>query len=168
MAREVAKAAILMLPLSVASPVDVGRLIREVSALDDLLLQHDLKGTTEAAKMPKTTLLLGDMISLNKLELLVSAQRQQLLKYLNDAKVHAPVLHISFGADPAPSFIEKLMTWLRREIDAQVLITVGLQPNIGAGCLVRSTNKYYDFSLRKDFDKNRALLMAKLREVVTA
>ena len=54
------------------------------------------------------------------------------------------------------------MTWLRREIHPLVLMTVGLQPNIGAGCIVRTTNKYFDFSLRQDFANKRDLLQAAL------
>ncbi|MBC7707629.1 hypothetical protein H7Y63_00180 [Polaromonas sp.] len=166
MAHEADAPAQLQLPLLVVSPVDVGRLIRDVEALDNQLMQFDLKGQTHEAKMPKTSLLLEAIIDSNKLDLLVPAQRKQLLDFLAQIRAHAPVLHISFSADPAASFIEKLMTWLRQEISPQVLLTVGLQPNIGAGCLVRSTNKFYDFSLRQNFTKNRELLMASFKEVV--
>ncbi|MDL2341877.1 MAG: hypothetical protein QFB87_02240 [Patescibacteria group bacterium] len=165
MAHESADQPQLVLPLLVVSPVDVGRLIRDVETLDNLLMQYDLKGATHEAKMPKVSLLLDSIIDANKLDLLVPAQRQRLLAFLQSVRTQAPVLHISFGADPAASFIEKLMTWLRREISPQVLLTIGLQPNIGAGCLVRSTNKFYDFSLRQNFTKNRELLMASFQEV---
>ena len=157
-----------VLPLSVTSPTDIGRLLRELDVLDNELMQYELKGTIANAKMPKTTKLLDDFISANKLDLIDATQRQQFISFLNGLKNHAPVLHISFGADPAPAFIERLITWLRQNINPLVLITIGLQPNIGAGCLVRSTNKYFDFSLRENFTKNRELLMANLREVVTA
>lgn len=153
------------LPLQVATPVDVGRLIREVEALDNILIAYDVKGTVDEAKMPKTTLLLDAIIDANKMNLLDADQRAKLLQFLQTARAHAPVIHVSFGSDPAPAFIEKLMTWLRREIHPQLLITVGLQPNVGAGCLVRTTNHYFDFSLRESFKNNRELLMAKLREV---
>lgn len=159
------EAASQVLPLSVASPTDLGRLLRELETLDNNLMQYDLKGQTGSVKMPKTSLLLDSVIDANKLDLLVPAQRKKIIAFLQQAKAHAPVLHISFGADPAPAFVEKLMTWLRQEIHPQVLLTIGLQPNIGAGCLVRSTNKYFDFSLRENFTKNRELLMSKLREV---
>lgn len=157
-----------VLPLSVTSPTDLGRLLRELETLDNSLMQYDLKGQTGSVKMPKTSLLLDSVIDANKLDLVVPEQRKNIIKFLQDAKAHAPVLHISFGADPAPAFVTKLMTWLRREIHPQVLLTIGLQPNIGAGCLVRSTNKYFDFSLRENFTKNRELLMSKLREVNSA
>ena len=158
----------LVLPLLVTSPVDVGRLLREVDALDNALMAHDVVGKDQPVKMPKTSLLIDAMIDANKLDLTDPAERKTLMTFLQTIHAKAPVLHISFSADPAPAFIEKLMTWLRREISAQLLITIGLQPNIGAGCMVRSPNKFYDFSLRKNFAKNRELLMEKLREVPSA
>ena len=158
----------LVLPLLVTSPVDVGRLLREVEALDNALMAHDVVGTDQPVKMPKTSLLIDAMIDANKMNLIDPVERQALVAFLQTIHAKAPVLHISFSADPAPAFIEKLMTWLRREISDQLLITVGLQPNIGAGCMVRSPNKFYDFSLRKNFSNNRELLMEKLREVPAA
>ena len=155
----------LALPLLVTSPVDVGRLLREVEALDNALMAHDVVGKDQTVKLPKTSLLIDAMIDANKLDLIDPKERQSLMVFLQTIHAKAPVLHISFSADPAPAFIEKLMTWLRREISDQLLITIGLQPNIGAGCMVRSPNKFYDFSLRKNFANNRALLMEKLREV---
>jgi F0F1-type ATP synthase delta subunit len=74
------------------------------------------------------------------------------------------VLHISFSADPSVSFLEKLMAWLRKEIHPLVLVTVGLQPSIGAGCIIRSTNKQFDLSLRQDFKKKQDMLRDKILE----
>lgn len=161
-------AAALALPLSVTGPIDVGRLLRELESIDNYLMQFHLKGEDDKAKMPKTSKLMDNLLEVNKLNLVEPTHRQQLIAFLQNTKDHAPVLHMSFGSDPSPAFLEKLVTWLRREIHPNVLVTVGLQPNIGAGCLVRSTNKYFDFSLRENFTKNKVLLMSKLREVVTA
>lgn len=159
--------AALGLPLTALSPIDIGRLLRELASIDEYLTQLHLKSEDDKAKLPKTTELMDNLIEINKLNLLVASQRRHVLDFLKNTKADAPVLHISFGAEPSPAFLEKLVTWLRREIHPMVLVIVGLQPNIGAGCLVRSTNKYFDFSLRQNLDTNRDLLMSKLREVVT-
>jgi hypothetical protein len=37
-----------------------------------------------------------------------------------------------------------------------------LQPTLGAGCVVRTTNRQFDFSLRQDFARKRDLLLEKL------
>lgn len=152
----------LKLPVSVVGPVDLGRLIRELESLDNELMQQELRAGTEV-KLPKTSKLLDQTIQLNKTDLLKPEARKQLQQVLTKLRDTAPVLHISFSADPAPLFIEKIMTWLRTEIDPLVLLTVGEQPNIGAGCVVRTTNKYFDFSLREHFMKQRELLMESLK-----
>jgi hypothetical protein len=150
------------LPVLVSSPVDIGRLIREVETIDESLQQLALrKGGTEV-KMPKTTQLMDQLIALNKLNLLLPEDRNLLHQFLIYIKEKAPVLHVSFSADPNTAFIEKLMAWLRREINPLVLMTIGLQPNIGAGCVIRSTNKYFDLSLKQDFASKTDLLRAAL------
>ncbi len=152
----------LKLPVLVASPTDVGRLARELEALDDSLLQLKLRKGGEAVHMPKTSQLMDETIQLNKLNLLQATDRKQLLKFLQAVKKQAPVMHASFSSDPSVAFIEKLMTWLRREVHPQILLTIGLQPTIGAGCMIRSTNHYFDFTLRHKFDAQRDMLIEKL------
>lgn len=150
------------LPLSVVSPVDVGRLIRELESLDNAILEQGLRGQTVA--IPPMTRLMTQTIEMNHINLLDEADRKLLTQLLVSVREKAPVLHISFSADPTPVFIEKVMAYLRREVHPLVLMTAGLQPNIGAGCIVRSTNKYFDCSLRQNFLNKRELLMDKLRE----
>jgi hypothetical protein len=151
------------LPLMVVGPVDVGRLIRELGYIDDKILQTKLrKGSTDEPILPKLSQLMEQTVSLNRLNLLKAEDRKRLNDLLLTVRERAPVLHISFSADPAPAFLEKLMAWLRREIHPVVLLTIGLQPNIGAGCIIRSVNKQIDCSLRKDFQTKRDLLMSQL------
>jgi hypothetical protein len=154
------------LPLIIVSPVDVSRLIRELETIDNYLLQQTVQ--KHELKMPTTTKLMDELIQLNKLNLLDKPERQQTQKFLTAIKQRAPLLHISFSADPSPLFIEKLMFWLRENIHPLVLLTVGLQPNIGAGCLVRTSNKYFDFSLNKHLSEDRTLLMKTLRDNILA
>jgi hypothetical protein len=94
--------------------------------------------------------------------MLHAEDRQRLQQFLVDIKERSPVIHVSFSADPSPLFAEKLVTWLRREIHPLLLLNIGLQPNIGAGCILRTTNKYFDFSLKQDFANKRNLLRGAL------
>lgn len=155
---------IVGLPVLVSSPVDVGRLIREIETIDDSLVQLTLRTGGSEVKMPKTTQLMDQLIALNKLNLLLPEDRKALHEFLRGVKDKAPVLHVSFSADPNTAFIEKLMAWLRREIHPLVLMTVGLQPNIGAGCVIRSTNKYFDMSLKQDFASKTSMLREALAQ----
>lgn len=150
------------LPVFIISPADVGRLVQELDSLDNSLHELELRQPGQATHLPHTSKLLGQMIELNELNLLHKSDRQRLRQFLVTVKDRAPVLHMSFSSDPSPAFLEKLVSWLRKEIHPQVLVTVGLQPTIGAGCIVRSTNRYFDFSLRQDFSRKRDMLIKAL------
>jgi hypothetical protein len=150
------------LPLLVISPGDINRLGRELDAIDDGLPEDTVRKDDDSAKAPKTSQLMDQLVDLNKLNLAHKGDRQLLGQFLAAVQKQAPVMHMSFSADPSPAFMEKLVTWLRREIHPQILVTIGLQPTIGAGCIVRTTNHQFDFSMRQDFVKKRALLIEKL------
>ena len=160
---DTARKASFTLPMQVTSRVDVNRLLRELAGIDETLLQLKLRKTGTEVKMPKTTKLMDQLIEINKLNLLQESDRKALAQFLQGVKEKAPIMHISFSADPSVAFMEKLVSWLRREIHPAVLITIGLQPNIGAGCVIRTTNRQFDFSLRQDFLKKRDLLKEKLK-----
>ncbi|GAC1391576.1 MAG: hypothetical protein NVSMB46_04620 [Candidatus Saccharimonadales bacterium] len=154
---------IMQIPVSVVSPVDVGRLVREVDVLDNFLVQAAIRSPGSSAKLPRTTRLMDEIIHNNNLNVLHNDERQRLSEFLKSIKSEAPVLHISFSADPSPFFIQKLMTWLRQEIHPLVLLQVGLQPNIGAGCVMRTSNRYFDFSIRQKLNDSRPILLQKIK-----
>ena len=160
--------AAITLPTQVIGRVDVGRLLREVEALDNFMTQAAIREPGTAVKMPKTSRLLDEMVTNNKLNMLHDTDRSRLQQFLVTVKAKAPVLHMSFSADPSPNFLAKLMTWMRAELHPLVLLQVGLQPNIGAGVIVRTTNKHFDFSLRQRFKKQRALLVERLHAMSDA
>jgi hypothetical protein len=153
----------LQIPTGVVSRIDVGRLVREVEALDDFIEQASVRKPGTSIQMPRTSKMLDEMLQINKINALVDEDRTRLLNFLITVRAKAPVLHMSFSADPSPLFTQKLITWLREYIHPLVLLQVGLQPNIGAGCVVRTTNKFFDLSLRKHFGTKHDLLLAKIR-----
>jgi hypothetical protein len=148
----------LKLPVMVVTPSDLGRLVRELAVIDDQLLQLKLRKAGSEVKLPKTTQLMDQLLSQNGLNLLQEGDRDWLMKALQAIRQHAPVLNISFSVDPSTVFLDKLMVWLRREIHPFVLVSIGLQPNIAAGCVVRTTNRVFDFTLRRNFAEKRDML----------
>ena len=152
----------LALPVNIASRSDVGRLLREVEALDEFMRQATIRTPGTSLKLPKTSRLLDELASGNQLNMLHAEDRQRIKTFLMMVKANAPVLHMSFSADPSPLFLEKLLAYVRREIHPLILVHTGLQPTIGAGCILRTTNKYFDFSLRQRFLEKRELLLEKL------
>jgi F0F1-type ATP synthase delta subunit len=113
-------------------------------------------------KLPKTSRMMDQIVEINELNLLKPHDRTALKQFLKIVHDTSPVLNISFGVDPSVAFVEKLVTWLRKEIHPLVLMNVGLQPNMGGGCIVRTTNKQFDFSLRQYFAQKRDLLIKQL------
>jgi F0F1-type ATP synthase delta subunit len=119
-------------------------------ALDEYFRQEALRSPGQStAKLPKTSRLLDELMVSNKLNLQDVTIRQRLIAFLTDVAEHAPVVHLSFATDPSSAFLNKIVQWLRQNIHTSILVQVGLQPSIGAGCILRTTNKYFDLSLHQ-------------------
>jgi hypothetical protein len=152
----------LTLSSSVVTPTDVGRLTRELEILENHMLELKTRAPGKRIVLPALSSRMDELTEHNKLNLLHPGDRHVLKAFLFTVKQEAPLLHISFSTEPTPAFLAQLTAWLRREINPLVLFTVGLQPAIGAGCMVRTTNKYFDLSLRQTFVHQRALLLAQI------
>lgn len=162
-----AERTVLQLPVAVVGRGDIGRLLREVEDLQEFLSQAAIREPGKGIALPRTSRLLDETAQANKLNLLISKDVDTLKQFLSGVKVHAPVLHISFSVDPSPAFVSKLLSWLRQEISPIVLVQVGLQPTIAAGCILRTPNRQYDFSLRKHFTSKRDVLTKLLQEAIS-
>ncbi len=157
----------LSLPVSIVSPTDVARLAREIETLDSFFREQQIRTGGNAQELPRMSKLLDQLAADNKLNILQENDRALIKQQLDELHKHAPVMHISFSVDPPGSYVQKIVDWLRSNIDKRVLVTVGLQPNIGAGCVVRTTNKLFDFSLREYFTEKRPFFISKLHGALT-
>ena len=153
----------MVLPETAIGKMDIGRLVREADALENFLRESEIRKPGTSVKMPKTSRLMDEFITVNKLNPLHKQDRKVVLDYLDDIYHKAPVMHMSFAADPSPQFTKKLVARLRQQIHPQLLIQIGLQPDIGAGCLVRTNSKYFDLSLSHRFASRREALADVLR-----
>lgn len=151
------------LPVSAATRADVGRLLREAEAVDSFLQQAGIRQPGTPLKLPRASRLFDEIVAANKLNMLQEADRQQLHTLLQTVYKEAPILHMSFGTDPSPVFLRKLVSWIRRNIHPQALLQIGLVPNIGAGCVVRTNNRFFNFSLKQRFTEARPMLISKLQ-----
>ncbi len=158
----------LKLPSRLVSSVDLSRVIRELKNLDDWLNQASLRSGGKAVTMPKTSVSLEEVASINGVSLLDASHRTQLLNALTGFSVHAPRIHMSFAVEPSAQFLLQTVSWLRSNINPVLLLEVGLQPTIAAGCTVRTTNKLFDMSLRHRFVESRAELIKSIAEVTRA
>lgn len=149
----------LHLPNGIVGVMDIRRLLREMKMLNDFLHQTSLREPGTSMSLPKLSRMFNELTETNGLNMLQDEDRQRLTVFLSELEKKAPRLHISFSVDPSPYFLSQLLDYIRKQVDKYALVQVGLQPNIGAGCVVRSTNQVFDMSLREDFRQKRSLLM---------
>ena len=155
-------AAGLSLPLQVLTKADVSRLGREINEIESFFEVAAIKGATTKT-VPQTSQQMTLIMNENGLNVLRQEDRLQINTFLKMLREKAPIVHTSFAADPKPDFLMKLVEWFRKEAHPYVLLQVGLQPSIAAGCVIRTTNKYFDFSFKKHFEESKARLGASLR-----
>lgn len=153
-----------ILSSEVVSQGDLMRLERELNALDDFLIGAKARGAANAADLPRTSKLLDKVASDNGCNLLDDASRQAFIAALAGLEKQAPVIHFSFAAEPTPGTLQPLINWLRQNIHPNVFLSVGYQPRIAAGCIVRTPNKIFDLSMGAHLQKQAPLLMKLLRE----
>lgn len=153
------------LPLSVITMIDLARVGRELTDLDEYLLQAAIRTPGTPMQLPRLSKMLDETANVNKVNLLEEKQRKALITALSYVKEHAPKLHISFSAEPNATFITKVAEFIRNNINEVALIQVGLQPTIAAGCVLRSSNKQFDMSLRQHLRDARPMLVDMISKV---
>jgi hypothetical protein len=152
----------LTLPVQVITKADVSRLAREMNSLNEFFMESATKGAS-AKTVPQLTQQMTTFLNENKLNVLVEADRTYAGVFLDHLRASAPVVHASFASDPKADFLMRLIMWFRAEAHPHVVLQIGLQPSIAAGCIFRTTNKYFDFSFKKHFEDSKAKLGASLR-----
>ena len=155
-----------ILPSSVLTPSDVHNLRRQLDDMSEFMRQAEIRKAGSALQLPRISHNLNELAKDNNLNLLHAEDRKVLLTFLDELKASAPVVHISFSSDPSGDLLEKIADWFRRNIHPQTLIQVGLQPSIAAGCVIRTQNKIFDFTLRKHFLEQRPTLIKRLDEII--
>ena len=138
----------LKLPNIIVSNFDVARILRELAALDDFFTAAAARPAGTPITPPKISRSLSQVANDNRYNLLDEAQRKKLEAQLTELKQQAPLIHISFAVDPPARALEGILVWLRTNINPHTLLQVGLQPNLAAGCVLRTPNHWIDMSLR--------------------
>lgn len=155
----------LKLPGRMVSRGDLNRISRELNKLNDVMVGSELKGAPETVLQQNTTPLLSELANLNGINLGDETKRRELNEALGQLVQTAPALHISFTSEPSPNSLDKLITWLRANIHPQVLLSVGLQPSIAAGCVLRTPNRVIDMGLKQTLIKQQPLLLEMIKGV---
>lgn len=156
-----------ILPVTVVTVTDIKRLLREAKSAQEFMHQASLRKPGSYMKLPTSSLLLDKICDENGLSLLRADDREQLLTELKKIDEHAPVMHLSFASSPSDSFLQKIVSWFRKEIHPHAILQIGLQPSIAGGCTLRTRNKYFDFSLRQYINQHQATLISEIKEAKT-
>lgn len=152
-----------VLPLNMIGRAEVSHAEREVIHLDEVLRQINISGKSSGQTFPPTSQILAEFSKANNLDIYKPSDRDLLQQHLVYIKTHAPYVHASFASDPPLAAVQKILAWMRREVNPMILMQIGLQPGIGGGCILRTTNKYFDLSLRRFFNEHSELLTSQLR-----
>lgn len=153
----------LKLPNPIATRQDVSYVHRELRVFYDMMIQSVMRHDNPV-KYPAISDSLRQLASLNQIDLRDQASCERLIKDLELVKTRSPAIHISFPVEPSRDALDRLIEWFRKEIDPIAVISVGLQPTIAAGVVLRTPNHQFDFSLRKHLDDNKF----KLKEAISS
>lgn len=149
----------LKLPARIVSQIDVARVLRELNALADFFVGAAARKSGTPIQPPTLTRVLSQLAQENHFNLLEESNRKELARMLNEVLGNAPLLHISFASEPPTKALETILVWMRNNIHPQALLQVGLQPNIAAGCVLRTPNKVFDLSMRSYLQKQESYLV---------
>lgn len=151
------------LPAGVIGRSDISRLLREIEKVDYDLEAQTIRAPGQPVTIPAMSRGLAETMQVNNIAVEQLEQRQQMLAELRRIKEHAPMVQITFASDPAPEITIQLVSWIRQNLHPTALVTIGLQPSIVGGCVVRTPDHIYDFSLRNHFKKQLPELVKYLR-----
>ncbi len=154
------------LPLTVVGSSNISSLQRELNAVEDFFVAARVRAAGTAFQPPRVTKALEGIARDNGYNLLDDSHRKDLGAMLDAVKQTAPKIHISFAAEPSPKALERILAWFRATVHQQALLQVGLQPNIAAGCVVRTPNKLFDMSLRVYLEKQEPYLVELIKGAV--
>ncbi len=153
----------LKLPNSISTRKDLAHINRELRIFYDYMIQSIMRHDNPIKYTPISDQL-RELAIVNQIDLRDQSACERLIEDLQQLKSDAPSVHISFPVEPSREALDKLIDWLRAEIDQTIVISVGLQPSIAVGVVVRTPNHQFDFSLRKHLENSRE----KLKEAIAS
>jgi hypothetical protein len=157
-----------VLPIGVVSRTDLSRLVMEFERVDNELTDATARaksGSKKRLDVQAMSANLNDFIESNGLLIKTARERTRILKELRILKQKAPIIHMTFATVADPQSLERICGWLRSNIHPQVVVGVGLQPDLIAGVYLRTPNHVHDLSLRDKLKDKRGLLVNELKAV---
>ena len=139
----------LKLPNTIGGKRDLILATRQVEQILNDRLQDEVREKFGAQKVGTKAgqQMLNELLEVNKLKDDTNTLKK-LVQQLEGIKQHAPQIRVSYSQEPDQDLYKKTVAWFRKEIHPGVLVQVGVQPTIGAGFVLQTPARRYDFSLK--------------------
>jgi F0F1-type ATP synthase delta subunit len=144
----------------------IARVSRELEAVDTYMASQAIRNPKTPPVVPGVSRVLRELVEANDIALEDQAQRQQLIRKLKTIKDTAPVAHVTFAVEPDITILTDIARWMRDNTHEWALLSVGVQPNIIGGCVMRTPDKVYDVSFKKFFANKQADLQQVIKGIV--
>ena len=139
----------------IVTPLDLGRVQREIFDIDQKL-------NANKGNLPYIGNELNSIVKAANVNLLQADDRDRVIKQLAFVRRTAPSIQVSFASQPSKLAIRPIVRWFRQNGHPNTLVNINIQPELGGGCVVRTSSREFDFSLQKIFKQNQNLLASKL------
>lgn len=153
----------LVLPPSITGRSEISRLLLEIEAVDYDFEAQEIRNPGAALTVPAISRRLQEVTQSNMASVENAKDRKHLIDQLRSAKDKAPTLHIAFASEPEPAILSQLVAWIRQNLHPVALITVGVQPALVGGCVIRTPDHIYDFSFRNQLRAEQPRLKERLK-----
>jgi F0F1-type ATP synthase delta subunit len=134
----------------IVTPLELGKVQRELFALNEFLSANN-HGTSSGKSMPYTSPLLSNMVKASGLNMIKKEDRTMFNNQLQFVRRTAPVVRVSFAAEPSKQALRVLVRWFRENGHPNTLLDPSVQPGIGGGCIINTSTKTFDFSIKNLF-----------------
>ena len=161
---------LLRLPDDILRRADIARLVHEAENIENDTVTARVRTKVTEVKGRRSPLSdqLADFLDINQIEISTARQRSKLVSDLRKLKDSAPVVHLTFASVADIESIKKVVAWLRTQIHPQVIVNIGLQPDIIGGVYIRTTNRVHDLSIRAKLSESRGVIKKQLEELCGA
>lgn len=153
----------LILPPTITGRSEISRLLLEIEAVDYDFEAQTIRTPDAPLVVPPISRRLQQLAEINTVAIEDMKERKHLIDQLRSAKDKAPVLHIAFALEPEPAILSQLVAWIRQNLHPVALVTVGIQPGLVGGCVIRTPDHIYDFSFRNHLRSAQPMLTERLR-----
>lgn len=160
------------LPASIVGLRDLRTCVKVLERLTSQLVNESIQikagiedKTASPAALPE---MLQELVTLSGMGVNSERQSEALKKQLLELVQHAPRIQLQFASEPDATMKRRLVAWLRSNIHRNLLIDIHVNPGVGGGFIVETTQRRYDFSWRTYLEHQSEHLTQKIREAAQA